>query len=178
MINVIIREEKPEDYEKVCRLIEAAFRDVEESDHTEHLLVKRLRNSEAYIPELSLVAQTPQGEIVGHILLTKAQIVNNTRSFEVLALAPLSVLPTFQRNLIGSRLIQRAHQKAAELGYPAIVLLGHKDYYPRFRYKKASQFAIRFPFEAPDECCMVAELRTNALKGISGTVSYAKAFFD
>ena len=112
MINVIIREEKPEDYEKVCRLIEAAFRDVEESDHTEHLLVKRLRNSEAYIPELSLVAQTPQGEIVGHILLTKAQIVNNTRSFEVLALAPLSVLPTFQRNSIGSRLIQRAHQKA------------------------------------------------------------------
>ncbi len=67
MINVIIREEKPEDYEKVCRLIEAAFRDVEESDHTEHLLVKRLRNSEAYIPELSLVAQTPQGEIVGRV---------------------------------------------------------------------------------------------------------------
>lgn len=178
MIDVIIREEKPEDFEKVCRLIEAAFRDVKESDHTEHRLVERLRKSEAYIPELSLIAQTPQGEIVGHILLTKAQIVNDTQSFEVLALAPLSVLPAFQRNLIGSRLIYSAHQKAAELGYPAIVLLGHKDYYPRFGYKKASQFAIRFPFEAPDECCMIIELQENTLKGINGTVCYAEAFFS
>lgn len=178
MIDITIREEQPEDFKEVDELIEAAFRDLEESDHTEHLLVQRLRQSEAFDPELSLVAQTLQGKIVGHILLTKAQIINDSQSFEVLALAPLSVLPAFQRNLIGSKLIQRAHQRAAELGYSAIVVLGHKDYYPRFGYKKASQFAIRFPFEVPDEYCMVAELRENALKGINGTVLYAKTFFN
>ena len=89
MIDITIREEQPEDFKEVDELIEAAFRDLEESDHTEHLLVQRLRQSEAFVPELSLVAQTLQGKIVGHILLTKAQIINDSQSFEVLALAPL-----------------------------------------------------------------------------------------
>lgn len=137
---------------------------------------KILRKSQAYIPALSLVAQTPQGEIVGHLLLSKAHIINGSQSFEVLALAPLSVAPAFQRNSIGSKLIEVAHQRAKKLGYAAIVLLGHKDYYPRFGYKKASLFGVSFPFNAPDDCCMVAELRKNALRGISGVVCYSQAF--
>lgn len=176
MIDVIIREERQKDFEKINQVVKAAFKNVEQSDHTEHLLVERLRKSQAYIPALSLVAQTPQGEIVGHLLLSKAHIINGSQSFEVLALAPLSVAPAFQRNSIGSKLIETAHQRAKKLGYAAIVLLGHKDYYPRFGYKKASLFGVSFPFNAPDDCCMVAELRKNALRGISGVVCYSQAF--
>lgn len=176
MIDVIIREERQKDFEKINQVVKAAFKNVEQSDHTEHLLVERLRKSQAYIPALSLVAQTPQGEIVGHLLLSKAHIINGSQSFEVLALAPLSVAPAFQRNSIGSKLIEAAHQRAKKLGYAAIVLLGHKDYYPRFGYKKASLFGVSFPFNAPDDCCMVAELRKNALRGISGVVCYSQAF--
>lgn len=176
MIDVIIREERQKDFEKINQVVKAAFKNVEQSDHTEHLLVERLRKSQAYIPALSLVAQTPQGEIVGHILLSKAHIINGSQSFEVLALAPLSVAPAFQRNSIGSKLIEAAHQRAKKLGYAAIVLLGHKEYYPRFGYKKASLFGVSFPFNAPDDCCMVAELRKNALRGISGVVCYSQAF--
>lgn len=176
MIDVIIREERQKDFEKINQVVKSAFKNVEQSDHTEHLLVERLRKSQAYIPALSLVAQTPQGEIVGHLLLSKAHIINGSQSFEVLALAPLSVAPAFQRNLIGSKLIEVAHQRAKKLGYAAIVLLGHKDYYPRFGYKKASLFGVSFPFNAPDDCCMVAELRKNALRGISGVVCYSQAF--
>lgn len=176
MIDVIIREERQKDYEKINQVVKAAFKNVEQSDHTEHLLVEKLRKSQAYIPALSLVAQTPQGEIVGHLLLSKAHIINGSQSFEVLALAPLSVAPAFQRNSIGSKLIEAAHQRAKKLGYAAIVLLGHKDYYPRFGYKKASLFGVSFPFNAPDDCCMVAELRKNALRGISGVVCYSQAF--
>lgn len=176
MIDVIIREERQKDFEKINQVVKAAFKNVEQSDHTEHLLVERLRKSQTYIPALSLVAQTPQGEIVGHLLLSKAHIINGSQSFEVLALAPLSVAPAFQRNSIGSKLIEVAHQRAKKLGYAAIVLLGHKDYYPRFGYKKASLFGVSFPFNAPDDCCMVAELRKNALRGISGVVCYSQAF--
>lgn len=176
MIDVIIREERQKDFEKINQVVKAAFKNVEQTDHTEHLLVKRLRKSQAYIPALSLVAQTPQGEIVGHLLLSKAHIINGSQSFEVLALAPLSVASAFQRNSIGSKLIEVAHQRAKKLGYAAIVLLGHKDYYPRFGYKKASLFGVSFPFNAPDDCCMVAELRKNALRGISGVVCYSQAF--
>lgn len=176
MIDVIIREERQKDFEKINQVVKAAFKNVEQTDHTEHLLVERLRKSQAYILALSLVAQTPQGEIVGHLLLSKAHIINGSQSFEVLALAPLSVAPAFQRNSIGSKLIEVAHQRAKKLGYAAIVLLGHKDYYPRFGYKKASLFGVSFPFNAPDDCCMVAELRKNALRGISGVVCYSQAF--
>ena len=176
MIDVIIREERQKDFEKINQVVKAAFKNVEQSDHTEHLLVEKLRKSQAYNPALSLVAQTPQGEIVGHLLLSKAHIINGSQSFEVLALAPLSVAPAFQRNSIGSKLIEAAHQRAKKLGYAAIVLLGHKDYYPRFGYKKASLFGVSFPFNAPDDCCMVAELRKNALRGISGVVCYSQAF--
>lgn len=176
MIDVIIREERQKDFEKINQVVKAAFKNVEQTDHTEHLLVERLRKSQAYIPALSLVAQTPQGEIVGHLLLSKAHIINGSQSFEVLALAPLSVAPAFQRNSIGSKLIEAAHQRAKKLGYAAIVLLGHKDYYPRFGYQKASLFGVSFPFNAPDDCCMVAELRKNALRGISGVVCYSQAF--
>lgn len=176
MIDVIIREERQKDFEKINQVVKAAFKNVEQTDHTEHLLVERLRKSQAYIPALSLVARTPQGEIVGHLLLSKAHIINGSQSFEVLALAPLSVAPAFQRNSIGSKLIEVAHQRAKKLGYAAIVLLGHKDYYPRFGYKKASLFGVSFPFNTPDDCCMVAELRKNALRGISGVVCYSQAF--
>ena len=176
MIDVIIREERQKDFEKINQVVKAAFKNVEQSDHTEHLLVEKLRKSQAYIPALSLVAQTPQGEIVGHLLLSKAHIINGSQSFEVLALAPLSVAPAFQRNSIGSKLIEVSHQRAKKLGYAAIVRLGHKDFYPRFGYKKASLFGVCFPFNAPDDCCMVAELRKNALRGISGVVCYSQAF--
>ena len=157
-------------------VIRAAFQDIEESDHTEHLLVERLRQSDAYIAELSLVAETADGQIAGHIMLSKAEVISGDRAHTVLAVAPLSVLPAFQKSGIGSMLIREAHRRASDSGYDAAVLLGHKDYYPKFGYKKASLSGIKFPFDAPDECCMVAELKPGALKDIHGTVHYPDAF--
>lgn len=36
---------------------------------------------------------------------------------------------------------------------------------------------VMFPFDAPDECCMIAELLPGALDGLAGTVRYPGAFF-
>ena len=176
-MEIHIRQEKPADYSLVNQLIWLAFRDMAESDQTEHLLVDRLRKSDAFIPELSIVAEM-DGKIVGHILLTKIHIQNEQQHFESLALAPVSVLPEFQNKGIGSKLIVQAHKVARELGYKSIVLLGHEAYYPRFGYQRARKYGIQLPFEAPDENCMVIELVEDGLKGVSGMVVYASEFFE
>ncbi len=67
---MIIRQETKKDHRKVFNVIESAFKDAEFADHTEQFLVERLRKSDAFIPELSIVAEI-DGKIVGHILLTK-----------------------------------------------------------------------------------------------------------
>ena len=92
---ITIRQETPADHAEIYSLIQTAFASAEHRDGNEQDLVNALRKSEAFIPELSLVAQL-DGRIAGHILFTKARIVNTTQ----LALAPLSVLPaavTFRR---------------------------------------------------------------------------------
>ncbi len=140
-MDITIRKENPEDYIAVFDLIKKAFELERISDHKEHLLVERLRNSKAFIPELSIVAET-KGKIVGHILLTKLKIKNDQSEFDSLALAPVSVLPEYQNKGIGGRLITKAHNKAKALGYKSIVLLGHENYYPRFGYKRADNYGI------------------------------------
>ena len=176
-MNVKIRTETPEDYSAVSDVVEEAFRAGDMEFANEHLLVERLRKSESFIPELSIVAVL-EGEIVGHILLTKTKIRNSSDSFDSLALAPVSVKPAFQKKGIGAELILEAHIRARELGWTSINLVGHKDYYPRFAYKRISTYGIDFPFDAPDENCMIIELVADSLKGVRGTIEYDKAFFE
>ncbi len=174
-MNLKIRQEKVGDYEIVGNVVEEAFKDAEHTDHKEHELVGRLRNSESFIAELSLVAEL-DGQIVGHIILTKIKINNNADSFVSLALAPVSVLPAYQGKGIGGALIKQAHEIARSMGYGSVVLLGHKDYYPRFGYRLCSEFGISLPFEVPAEYCMAIELTEGGLSGVSGVVEYDPAF--
>lgn len=175
-INITIRQEIPGDLPDILDLVEKAFEDVAESDHQEQYLVERLHDADTFIPELSLVAVNSKGNIVGYILLTKVKIVSADSTTVSLAVAPLAVHPAYQNNRIGGMLIEEAHQTAKAMGYGSAVLLGHKDYYPRFGYRKAIDYDIRFPFDAPQECCMVIELLPDALSGVSGTVHYPECF--
>lgn len=176
VIDITIRPEKQGDLPAILNLVEKAFANVAESDHQEQYLVKRLHDSDIFIPELSLVAVNGEGMIVGYILLTRVKIVSENSTTVSLALAPLAVHPAYQNNRIGGMLIEEAHKAAKAMGYGSAVLLGHKDYYPRFGYRKAIDYGIRFPFEAPQECCMVIELLPDALSGVTGTVHYPECF--
>ena len=82
------------------------------TDGNEQNLVAALRKSKSFIPELSLVAVEDE-KIVGHILFTKAVV----QGVEVLALAPLSVLPDYQNRGIGLSLMKEGHSIAHKLGY-------------------------------------------------------------
>ncbi len=176
-MEIKLRQENENDYKSVFQLIEKAFENEEYSDHKEQFLVERLRKSDAFIPELSIVAEV-NNQIVGHILLSKLEIENDINTIESLALAPVSVLPEFQGKGVGSKLILHSHEVAKELGYKSIVLLGHEDYYPRFGYEPANRYGIEMPCDVPAENCMVVILAENGLSGVRGKVIYPSAFFE
>lgn len=172
-----IRQEETKDFNAVFELVKSAFENEEFSDHKEQFLVERLRKSESFVPELSLVAEI-EDQIVGYILLTKIEIVNTDFRKTSLALAPVAVLKNFRGRGIGGELIEKAHAKARELGFDSIVLLGHETYYPKFGYEKTVKYGIKLPFDVPEANCMLIELKENALKGISGIVEYPKEFYE
>ena len=167
---MVIRQETDRDFDAVYFAVKTAFAAAEHSDGNEHELVVALRNSGAFVPELSLVAVI-DGNIAGHILFTKIQIGGSTE----LALAPLSVRPEYQKQGVGSALIKEGHRIARELGYGYSVVLGSENYYPRSGYIPADQMGIHAPFEVPAENFMAFRLREDAAP-VHGVVEYAPEF--
>ena len=169
-----IRQEQPTDYAAVFQVNQLAF-----GQDNESRLVELLRKSDAWIPELSMVAER-QEEIVGYILFTKIQIIGTSQSYDsprlYCALAPVAVSPNYQKQGIGAQLINEGLAQAKNLGYDSVIVLGHKDYYPRFGFETASRWGIRCPFEVPDEVFMGLELTKGSLENKSGTVKYDQAF--
>ena len=166
----MIRQEERQDYVEVNNLIKTAFDTAEHSDGTEQDLVIKLRESDAFISRLSLVSIINE-KIVGHILFTTVKIGDTTQ----LALAPLSVLPSYQRQGVGLSLIHEGHKIAEELGYDYCIVLGSEHYYPKAGYLSAKEYGIYPSFEVPSQNFMAIRLNPNAQK-ITGTVEYAKEF--
>ncbi len=165
-----IRQEQPIDYDMVYQVVEKAFKSAEHSDGNEQDLVAALRNSRSFIPELSLVA-VEENSIVGHILFTKAFVSN----VELLALAPLSVLPEYQNRGIGMSLIKQGHSIAHRLGYSYSVVLGNPKYYHKAGYAAASIYGIKAPFPVEDENFMAICFSENTER-LNGFIKYDKAF--
>lgn len=176
-MNIKIRQENKKDYKASEAIIEKAFKDEEHSDHKEHFLVARLRESDVFVPELSLVAEL-NGEIIGHIMLTKLSIENGEDKNVSLALAPVSISPEYQNKGVGSNLIKESLKIAKTIGFKSVIVLGHDKYYSRFGFKPTSIWGIKAPFDVPDEAFMALELGEKSLELVSGTVIYSKEFFE
>jgi putative acetyltransferase len=161
-----VRVERPEDRAAIRRVHEAAFGRPDEAD-----LVDALRADGDLVPELCLVAER-DGEVVGHVAFSRARL---DAGVEVLALAPVGVLPEHQGQGAGAALNRTALERAAETPFPLVVVLGHAAYYPRFGFEPAAPLGVLAPFEVPDENWMALKLpayRPDA----RGTVRYAAAF--
>ena len=176
-MNIRLRQENTSDYPAVAALIKSAYNNVSYSNHREHFMVERLRNSNAFVPQLSLVAEVDH-KIVGHILLTKIFIHTQEKSFASLALAPLSVAPEFQGKGVGNQLVKEAHRLAKEVGYQSITVLGPADYYARFGYEPMKKYGIEVPFAVREENCMVISLTENGLAELTGKIEYPKEFLE
>lgn len=143
---MFIKQEQASDITAVDQVIKKAFASLPYSDHQEHLLVRRLCQSKEFIPELSLVAEL-DGQIVGHILFTKAQVNHTT----VLALAPLAVHPDYQQQGIESALVKKGHQLAQALQFPYSIVLGDPQYYSRFGYQAAKKLGYSPSFRCSEQ---------------------------
>lgn len=167
---MLIKQETAKDYDAIYAVVKEAFLHAEHTDGNEHNLVSMLRKGRAYIPELSLTAEI-NGMIAGHIMFTQAAVGD----VAVLALAPLSVLPAFQRQGVGTALIKEGHKAAKRLGYGYSIVLGSKKYYSRAGYRPADVFGIKAPFDVPRENFMALRLNENA-GAVHGTMRYAEEF--
>jgi putative acetyltransferase len=170
-MRAIIKPETEADIPAIYEVNKLAFGQEDEAK-----LVDALRESDAFVPGLSLIA-TMGGEVVGHILFTKIKIRGNRGSqHDSLALAPMAVLPAFQKQGIGSQLIWHGLAKAKELGYKSVIVLGHEHYYPKFGFVPAIKWNIKAPIEVPSNIFMGIELVRGGFKKINGTVEYPKEF--
>jgi putative acetyltransferase len=146
-----IRPETAQDLAKITEVNNLAF-----GQKNEGMLVEKLRQTDRFISELSLVAEL-EGRIVGHVLFYPVIIRSVDSEFLSLSLGPMAVIPELQRQGIGSRLVTEGLAAAARLGHRSVIVLGHPDYYPKFGFKPASRWNIKAPFDAPDEAFMALE---------------------
>jgi putative acetyltransferase len=165
---LIIRQEMPEDVATIRHVNEEAFGQKEEAE-----IIEKLRNRG--VLTISLIA-VQDNEIVGHIAFSLVKVESEHSSFGAIALAPMAVLPAYQRKGIGSRLVHAGLEECRHLGHEIIVVLGHPNYYPRFGFIPAKSKGIDCEFQVPDEAWMILELREGALAGRRGKVRFQPEF--
>lgn len=163
-----IRTEKPEDIEGIRDINIAAFARENEAN-----LVDRLRGMAS---TFSFVA-VQSDRIVGHLFFSPVVVEGKCSSnLSILGLAPVAVIPDYQRQGIGKLLIREGLKECARSGFQAVVVLGDPDFYPRFGFIPASSKSLKCEYDVPDEAFMVLELETGALQDCSGTVKYRSEF--
>src|ERR671911_368676 len=162
-----IRTETPADFDAIHAVHTAAFA----PSAVEAKLVDDLRAEGALASDLCLVA-TEGDAVIGHIAYSRATLDSG---HEILVLAPMSVLPQYQRQAVGMQLIGQSMRRAVLTDFPLVSVLGHPDYYPRFGFGPARALGIDPPFEVPDEAWMARKL-PRYTDDAKGTVRYAQAF--
>jgi len=169
---MLIRQERPSDYDKVCGLVKDSFATNEDDDGTTHDYLNELRTKDVFIPELSLVAEDEAGTIIGQILLYKTVVSTAQGELTELLLSPISVHPNHFKKGIARAMTEEALRIAKEMGFGAVFLCGDPKIYSRLGFEPTYRYNI---FHKTDESgtaqwCMVRELYDGALCGVSGTV--------
>lgn len=164
---VRIRKERSNDVCAIRHVNECALQGPAEAK-----LVDLLRAAEKAI--ISFVAIDNEN-IVGHILFSQVAGSCNPHNFQALGLAPMAVLPTYQRQGIGSKLVRRGLEECRNQKYDLVFVLGHQKFYSRFGFARASVYGFKNEYNA-DESFMVLELREDALSTVNGMVKFQPEF--
>lgn len=163
----IIRDEIEADAAAIRRVLESAFEGPDEAR-----LVENLRNAGQAV--ITLVAVDGK-HLVGHILFSPVTLEPENPNLRILGLAPLAVLPAHQGRGIGSLLVNEGLARCKQAGCDAVVVLGHPSYYPRFGFRRASDFGLDNEYDA-GEAFMALELKVGALSDVAGLVKYRPEF--
>jgi putative acetyltransferase len=162
---VSIRKERPGDTEQIRAVNIRAFSQTSEAD-----VIDILRK---VCPEFVSRVAIKDDRLVGHILFTPAVVDAKEKCVVGMGLAPLAVLPDFQRQGIGSRLMRSGLEVMRLARWPFVLVLGHPGYYPRFGFVPASKYGIISEYkDVPEEAFMILVADEDALKGTEGIGKY------
>jgi putative acetyltransferase len=171
-LDVKIRQESAADSVEVLEVIRLAFGRIAESR-----LVEKFRENPNYIPELSLVAEY-EGHVIGHILFFPIDVKVDGEALQTLVLAPLSVHPSYQRRGVGGELAKAGLATVKQRGYPSVLVLGHPNYYPRFGFRRASEWGFKMKEADPPEAFMAIEFIEGGLKRSKESFHFPMELFD
>ncbi len=167
MTAATVRAERDGDTDAIARVNRSAF-----GGATEAFLVDRLRERGQLV--VSLVAESDDA-IVGHIAFSPVAI-DEAEASRGVGLGPMAVLPSMQRQGIGTLLVEEGLRRCRDARHDFAVVLGHPAYYPRFGFAPAARFGLRCAWDVPDGVFMVRELRPGALGSVGGIVRYQPEF--
>ena len=160
-----IRDECPGDIAAIRDVNKRAFGQDQESN-----IVDALRSNGAAL--ISLVA-TLDSRVVGHVMYSPLSVGGEVTGA---ALGPLAVVPEYQRQGIGTRLVEAGNRALKDKGCPFIIVVGHAKYYPRFGFRRASTHGITCEWEVPDDVFMLLVLDQARMQGVSGLAKYRHEF--
>ncbi|MCR5264765.1 MAG: N-acetyltransferase [Clostridiales bacterium] len=178
--NCIIRNEKTEEYGKVENLIRESFWNVYRPGCSEHYVIHVLRDDPAFVKELDLVMEMG-GRIIGQNMFMKTVIeADDGRVIPVLTMGPICITPELKRKGYGKKLLDYSVEKAAGLGFGAVLFEGNIGFYGKSGFDYASKFGIRYhdlPEGADASFFLCKELIPGYLDGITGVYQTPRGYY-
>ncbi len=175
-----IRSEREDEYRTVEELVREAFWNVYRPGCSEHYVIHVLRNDPAFIKELDLVMEK-DGRLIGQNMFMKTIIeADDGRTIPVLTMGPIGILPELKRKGYGKALLDHSLQKAAGMGFGAVLFEGNILFYGKSGFDYASRFGIRYhdlPEGADQSFFLCRELIPGYLDGITGVYQTPKGYY-
>ncbi len=171
---MIIRLEEEKDYFETENLTREAFWNVYREGCFEHLIIHNLRKDKSFVKELDYCIEI-DNKIIANIVYAKGKLkLENGDIREILIFGPVSVLPKYQKKGYGEKLINYTIEKAKELGFDAIVIMGNPNYYKKFGFESCSKYKIYYEgIDKKEETpfFMIKILNDNNIENLKGIYS-------
>ena len=175
-----IRLEQPEDYPAVEYMIRESFWNVYRPGCSEHYVIHVLRDDPAFIRELDFVMEQ-DGRLIGQNMFMKTIIdADDGRVIDVLTMGPICITPERKRQGYGKKLLDYSLEKAAAMGYGAVLFEGNIGFYGHSGFRYARNFGIRYhdlPEGADDSFFLCRELISGYLDGVTGVYRTPQGYY-
>ena len=177
---VIIRFEDKGEYREVENLIRESFWNVYRPGCSEHYVIHVLRDDPAFVKELDFVMEK-DGSLIGQNMFMRAVInADDGRNVEVLTMGPICITPELKRRGYGKILLDYSLEKAAELGFGAVLFEGNIDFYGKSGFDYARKYGIRYhdlPEGADDSFFLCRELIPGYLDDVTGVYQTPAGYY-
>ena len=176
----IIRLEKKEEYKEVENLVRESFWNVYRPGCSEHYVIHVLRDDPAFVKELDFVMEQ-DGRLIGQNMFMRTVInADDGRDIPVLTMGPIGITPELKRKGYGKKLLDYSLQKAAEMGFGAVLFEGNIGFYGKSGFDYASRFGIRYhdlPEGEDASFFLCKELIQGYLDGITGVYQTPQGYY-